>query len=168
MSDAYYQERARRRARIYWLAGLVAAVVLVVLVGLWALFHDACTRSFDRSPASVVSAYLTAVGQGNAPVAQECWEHDAYFDLNAGCSEICLSKVYGAQFEVQNVSVGEPATTPEGRANLPATVSIACAAGGETHTAEILLDSVSSNVPWKHWAIVHSTFGGTVVEPWCK
>jgi hypothetical protein len=101
-------------------------------------------------------------------VAQECWDHFAYFDLEAGCSEVCLSKVYGAQFEVVDITLGSPSTTPEGRANWPATVSIACAAGDESHTAEILLDSVSSNTPWKHWEIIHSTFGGSVVDPWCR
>ena len=58
--------------------------------------------------------------------------------------------------------------TPEGRAKLAAQVTIACTEGGETHQAEILLDSVAANLPWKHWGIVHSTFGGTVAEPWCE
>lgn len=168
MSDTYYRERAARRTRRWLiLAGIAAALVVVVLV-IRALFYDACTRSFDRSPRSIVSTFVDAVGSGDAAVAQECWEHHAYYDLEAGCSEICLSRVLGAQYRILDIALDSPHTTPDGRANLRATVSIECADGGEEHTAEILLDSVGSNVPWKHWAIIHSTFGGSVAKPWCK
>ena len=168
MSDTYYRERAARRARLWWiLGGLAATVVLVVLVTR-ALFYDACTRSFDRSPRSIVSTFVEAVGRGDTMVAQECWEHHAYYDLEAGCSEICLSRVLGAQYRVVDIALDSPYTTPDGRANLRAVVSIECAESGEEHSAEILLDSVGGNVPWKHWAIIRSTFGGTVAESWCK
>lgn len=168
MSDTYYRERAVRRARLRWmLGGLAIAVILAILVTR-ALFYDACTRSFDRSPRSIVSAFVDAVSRGDGAAAQGCWEHQAYYDLEAGCSEICLARVLGARYRVVDVAVDSPYTAPDGRANLRAVVSIECAEGGETHTAEILLDSVGGNVPWKHWAIICSTFGGTVAEPWCK
>jgi hypothetical protein len=168
MSDTYYRERAARRTRLWLiLGGITAAVVLVVLVAR-ALFYDACTRSFDRSPRSIVSTFVEAVGRGDAAVAQECWEHHAYYDIEAGCSEICLSRVLGTQYQVVDITLDPPYTTPDGRANLRATVSIECAESGEEHTAEILLDSVGGDVPWKHWAIIRSTFGGTVAEPWCE
>jgi len=168
MSDTYYQERARRRTRILWILGAIVAVVVLVVSVLWSLYHDACTRSFDRSPSAIISTFLEAVGRGDAIAARACWEHMAYYDLEAGCSEICLSKVYGAQFEIVDIVPGTPYTTPEGRSNIEANVTIACSEGSDTHTAEILLDSVESDVPWKHWTIIHSTFGGTIVEPWCK
>jgi hypothetical protein len=168
MSDSFYQERARRRTRTLLIVGAVAIVAILVVAVIWSLYRDSCTESFDRSPTAVVSTFLEAVGRGDMLSAQGCWEHDAYYELEAGCTEICLSKVYGAQFEIVEIAPGEPYTTAEGRANLETTVTIACTEGGESHTAEILLDSVGSAVPWKHWAIVHSTFGGTVVEPWCK
>ena len=168
MSDSYYQERARRRTRIWLIVGAVAIVAILVVVVIWSLYRDSCTGSFDRSPTAVVSTFLEAVGRGDAPAAQGCWEHDAYYELEAGCSEICLSKVYGTQFEIVDIAPGEPYTTDEGRANLKAAVTIACTEGADAHTAEILLDSVGSDLPWKHWTIVHSTFGGTIVEPWCK
>ena len=168
MSDSFYQERARRRIRILWIAGAVAVVAILVVVVIRSLYRDSCTRSFERSPSAVVSTFLEAVGRGDPFTAQGCWQHDAYYDLEAGCSEICLSKVYGAQYEIIDIAPGDPFTTPEGRANLKATVRIACTEGGEPHTAELLLDSVGSDLPWKHWTIVHSTFGGTIVEPWCK
>ena len=168
MSDAYYQERARRRTR-----RLIVAVILVSLVGclvaaVLALFYDACTRSFDRSPQAVIRAYVEAVRNDDAPRAQECWEHEAYYDLEAGCSEVCLSRFYGTPFEVREIDVGTPYTTPAARANLEASVTIACTGSDETHTAEIVLDSVGSGLPWRHWAVIRSGLGGTAVSAWCQ
>jgi hypothetical protein len=168
MSDSYYQERARRRTRIALIVGAVAIVVILVVVVIASFYRDSCTGSFERSPTAVVSTFLEAVSQGDPFTAQGCWHHDAYYDLEAGCSDICLSRVYGARYEIVDIVPGEPYTTSEGRANLQATVTIACTEGGDTHTAEVLLDTVGSDLPWKHWTIVHSTFGGTIVEPWCK
>ena len=110
---------------------------------------------------------MEAVGRGKVPAAQACWEHEAYYELEAGCSEICLSKVYGAPYEIVDIVPGEPYTTPEGRANLTATVTIACTEGGAPQRRDPARQR-GGDVPWKHWAIVHSTFGGTVAEPWCK
>jgi len=168
MSDSYYQQRARRRERILWIAGGLVLVALVVLLAVRALLYDACTRSLERSPRSVVQAYLDAVQLGNLPVAQSCWQRDAYYDLESGCSEICLSKVSGAQYKVLDIVLGEPIVTPQGRSHWTATVSIACLEGTEQHTAELLLDSVGADVPWKHWTILHSGLGGSVADPWCK
>ena len=168
MSDTYYLEWAARRARLWWILGGIAAAVVLVSLIIRALLYDACTRSFDRSPRSIVSTFVEAVGRGDAAVAQECWEHHAYYELEAGCSEICLSRALGARYRVVDIALDSPHITPAGRANLQATVFIECADSGEEHTGEILLDSVGGNVPWKHWAIIHSTFGGTLAEPWCK
>ena len=104
---------------------------------------------------------------GDAETAQECWEHETFYDLEAGCSEICLSRFYGAQFEMGQVVLAEPESTPEGRSNLRAQVPIVCTPGGDAHTAEILLDSVGRTLPWRHWTIIHSTLGGTTAEQWC-
>ena len=168
MSDTYYRERAARRARLWWLVGGLAAVIVLAILIIRALFYDACTRSFNRSPRSIVLTFVEAVERGDVAMAQECWERRAYHDLEAGCSEICLSRVLGTQYRVLDMALDSPRATPDGRANLRASVSIECAESGEEHTAEILLDSVGGNVPWKHWAIVRSTFGGTVAEAWCK
>jgi hypothetical protein len=150
------------------MAGAVTVLAVLVVAVIWTLFHDACTGSLDRAPRSVVSAFLEAVGRGDVLTAQECWEHETYYDLAAGCSEICLSKVYGAQFQIVDITLDEPQATPEGRANMEATVSIACSADGTEHTASILLDSVGPDLPWKHWEIIRSTFGGSVADAWCK
>jgi hypothetical protein len=168
MSDAFYQERARRRTRRFVVAVALVSLVGCLVAGVLALFYDACTRSFDRSPQAVVQAYVEAVRNGNAPQAQECWEHGAYYDLEAGCSEVCLSRFYGTPFEVRDLAVGTPYTTAAGRANLEASLSIACTGSDEAHTAEILLDSIGSGLPWRHWAIVRSELGGTAVSAWCQ
>lgn len=168
MSDAYYRERAARRTRTLLIIGALVTVAICAVLGVVGLFRDACTRGFDRSPHSVVSTFVDAVRRADVPVAQECWQHHVYYDLEAGCSEICLSRVFGAQYQVVDVTIGSPHTTPDGRANLKASVSIICDDSGQEHTAEITLDSVRGNVPWRHWEIIHSTFGGTVAEPWCK
>ena len=168
MSDAYYQERAKRRTRYMVIAGALVVIVACAAFGVVSVYYDACTKSFNRSPAAVVSAFVGAVGRGDAPLAQECWEHETFYDLEAGCSEICLSKVVGASYEVVEVTLDDMHITPDGRANVRASVSITCTEGREAHTGEILLDSVGANVPWKHWAIIHSTFGGSFAEPWCK
>jgi hypothetical protein len=168
MSDAYYQERARRRTRRLAVAVLLVSLLGCLVAGVLALFYDACTHSFDRSPQAVIQAYVEAVRNGDAPRAQECWEHEAYYDLGAGCSEVCLSRFYGTPFEVGDLALGAPYTTPAGRANIDASVTIACAGSDKAHTAEIVLDSVGSGLPWRHWAIVRSELGGTAVSAWCQ
>jgi hypothetical protein len=168
MSDEYFARRASRRTRVAWLLGGAAMLVLLGLLGLRSLFYDSCTHSYDRSPRAVIQTFTGAVGRGDIPAVQGCWEHYAYFDVGAGCSEICLAKVGGARFQVTDIVLGEASITPEGRSNLPVTVTVACTDSSETHRGEVLLDSVAGQVRWKHWAIVQSTFGGTVAEPWCK
>ena len=168
MSDAYFRERAARRARCRWILIGCGVVVILVLLGIRVLLYDSCTRSFDRSPRSVITTYAEAVSRGDLPVVQACWQHHTYYDLGAGCSQICLDRVSGAQYRITELTLEPETTAPDGRANLVATVSIECTQSGETHSGEILLDSVGGNVPWKHWAIIHSSFGGTVAEPWCR
>jgi hypothetical protein len=169
MSDSYYQERAKRRTRILLILGGLVVMVACIAAGVLSLMYDGCTRSFDRAPRSVISAYVNAVKLGDATTAQGCWQHQAFYELDAGCSEICLSKVWGAQYELTGLAVAdEPQITSDGRANLTATVSIDCTENAGTYTGEIVLDSVKANVPWRHWTIIRSTFGGTVAEPWCK
>lgn len=168
MSDAYYQERARRRTRRLVVAIALVSLVGCLVAGVLALFYDACTRSLDRSPQAVVQAYVEAVRNGNARQAQECWEHEAYYDLEAGCSEVCLSRFYGASFEVRDIALGAPYTSPGGRANIEASLSLACSGSDEAHNAEILLDSVGTGLPWRHWAIIRSELGGTAVSAWCQ
>lgn len=168
MSDSYYQQRAARRTRVVLAAGAAALVVACAAAAVVALFYDDCTGGFERSPRSDLLAYVAAVARGDVAAAQRCWERDAYYDLETGCSEICLSKAMGAPFELRQVELGTPEATTEGRTRLPARVTIACLPGGEEHAADVVLDSVAGDPPWKHWTIVHSTLGGTVVEPWCR
>lgn len=131
------------------------------------LFRDDCTNSFNRSPTEVIGSYLGAVSRGSVMDAQACWRHDAYFDLEAGCSEVCLLQVYGNEFDLADIQLMEETTTSRGRANIQSEVSIVCTITGETHQGEIILESVGRELPWRHWEIVRSSVGGTVAEPWC-
>ncbi len=168
MSDAYYQERAKRRTRRLLLVGALVALFACAVFGVSSLFYDACTGSFDRAPEAIVSSYLDAVRTGDAARAQECWEHETYYDLGAGCSEVCLSRALGVPFEVQEMEVGPAESTPDGRAQRLATVMVTCTGSGQSYGAEIMLDSVAGDVPWRHWSIISSTVGGTVAQPWCQ
>jgi hypothetical protein len=91
MSDQAYHQRGAKRARAWWvilgaLFGL--GYVYIVVVG---VFRDDCTNSLNRSPSEVIGAYSQVVSRGEILDAQACWQSEAYFDLEAGCSEVCLS-----------------------------------------------------------------------------
>jgi hypothetical protein len=167
MSDTFYQERARKRRQLLWSVIAVILVVVFALLARRALLYDSCTRSLDRTPQSVLTSYLAAVVAGNQTIAQDCWEHDAYYDLAAGCSEICLSRAYGHSFDVKELSLSEVTITSEGRQRIDVTVTLVCDSEGQSHTGQVTLDSVGSSVPWKHWAIIESSVGGTAVRAWC-
>ena len=168
MSDEYYRERAARRARVWWFLGLLILIIACGLFGAYNLFRDACTRSSDRSPQAVIRAYIDNIRQGNIDRARECWERDAYFNLESGCSEICLAHVSGTDFQIKDIHLQEPPVLENGRARLNATVAVACPLGGQEETGQITLDSTSKDYPWRHWHILKSDFGGTVADPWCK
>lgn len=168
MSDEYYRQRAAQRARIWWILGGVALALACLYLGITTLFRDSCTQSFDREPRSVITSYLGAVSEGDSGTAIECWSKDAYYDLDAGCSEVCLSRFYGTAIQIQNISLATLADLDASGSQITALVAIACAGSDETNQAEILLESSASNLPWRHWKIVHSDFGGTNAEPWCR
>lgn len=168
MSDEYYRQQAARRARIWWILGGLALTLICVYLGFSALFRDSCTQSFDRDPRTVVVSYLGAVNQGNSDVAIECWNKDAYYDLGSGCSEICLSRFYGTDYQVQDISLSVSPTSGTGASQINAVVQITCEGTAESHLGEIMLDSSAANLPWRHWKIVQSDFGGTNAEPWCR
>lgn len=168
MSDTYYRQRAGRRTRFWIVIAAIVALVICTILAVVNVFRDTCTNSFDRQPRAVVTSFINAVIRGDDTGVIRCWEHNAYYDLEAGCSEICLSRILGTPYQAVELALSEPYTTEAGRANILATVSIACPGSGEQHSGEILLDSVGGNVPWKHWKIVRSAFGGPLSAPWCK
>jgi hypothetical protein len=168
MSDQFYREQAARRARKLWIAGGLVAFIACLGLGIFSLYYDSCSGGFDRSPEAVVRSYANAVGEGRADRAQACWERDAFFNLESGCSELCLQAVMGNEFDVSSVELGVPVPAEGGRTRLPAQVSLTCQANGESHTADILLDTAGRGYPWRHWHIVVSSLGGTVAEPWCR
>ena len=168
MSDEYYREQAARRSRILWLLGAVVISIICLYIGFVSLFRDDCTRSYDRTPEGFINSYLRAIVNGDIEGAQACWDHDAYYELESGCSEMCLSRLSGTPINVDMIQIEEPIMTSDGRANISVSVTVTCAEDNTSFTGEIVLDSVGQNVPWKHWKIINSTFGGTPVEAWCQ
>jgi hypothetical protein len=168
MSDEYYRQRAARRTRLIWLSiGLVAAVMCLYLA-ITRIFWDECTQSFQRSPQAITQSYLQAIQQGNQEQPRRCWVDSAFFDLEAGCSEICVERILGTEYLINNISVGEVELTDDGRARQVVEVAVSCPAGGQSYTGALTLDSIRQNVPWQHWKIIHSTVGGPLSSPWCQ
>jgi len=168
MSDVHYQQQAARRARLLWIA---AALIIALSLGallVRALFRDTCTECFARDPRSVVSSFAQAVTGSDWDRVSACWERTAFYSLDAGCSEVCLSRLLGMPYELVGISLGEPYHTDAGRTRLLATVTVRCVASGEEETGDLLLDTVGANLPWRHWKIVESTFGGPLSDPWCQ
>jgi hypothetical protein len=167
LSDTYYREQAARRQRIWLMTGLAVVLLACSVLGVASVFRDTCTRSFDRSPRSVVTSYLDAIARGDTDNLIRCWVHNVYYDMEAGCSEICLSRVLGTSFHISELTISEP-YMEEGRARIRATISATCPDSDQPLTGEILLDGVTRAVRWRHWKIVRSSFGGTVTQPWCQ
>jgi hypothetical protein len=88
MADRVYVERARRQRSRLILLGLLLLLVACAVFAVRNSFYDLCTGSFDRDPRAVVDSYLQAIINGDPVRAQDCWDHNAFFDLNAGCSEV--------------------------------------------------------------------------------
>jgi len=167
LTDTHYRLRAARRTRILLSVGLIFLLLACSYLGVGAVFRDNCTGSFDRAPRSVVNSFIEAITSGDGQAVIRCWDDRAYYDLGAGCSEICLSRILGTSYRVVDLTLSEP-DTEDGRARIVATVSIVCPDSGEPHTGEIVLDGIASSVPWRHWKIVRSTFGGPMSALWCR
>jgi hypothetical protein len=168
MSDTYYRERAAQRTRRFTIIGGIIAVFACAAFSVFSVFRDTCTGGFDRSPDAVVRNFVEGVRSGEVDTLTSCWQHQAYYDLESGCSEICLGRILGTQYQLVEVQFGDQLTADEGRARIAAQVTVTCPGGEGPYTGDVTLDSVASNVPWRHWKIVHSTFGGPLSDPWCQ
>lgn len=168
MSDTYYREKAAKRRRIYMLISALVFFVLCIYLSAYAFFYDSCTASFDREPESIVRSYINYISIGNEEGVINCWKHQTYYELDAGCSDICLSRVLGTELEISYMTLDQPEETEDGRANLKATVMVTCSGGSSQHEGELILDGIISDLPWRHWKIIQSSVGGTISEPWCK
>ncbi len=140
--------------------------VLCLALFVTGLFRDDCTGSFERSPQAIARRYVAALRNGDLNAAQACWEHFAYFDLESGCSEICIQRIAGRPFELREVEVSETMYTQDGRARLSLQVTVTCQ--GAPFQGVLTLDSVARPLPWRHWRIVHSTLGGQLSALWCE
>ncbi len=148
-------------------AVLVLSMLCAVLF-VRSLFHDDCTGTFARSPQAVAEAYVHAVAAGDVQAAQACWEHFAWFDVEAGCSEICVQRIAGRNFTLKGMEItGETENPPEERARLEVLVRVTCGQGTMPLEGSLTLDSTASPLPWRHWKIIHSTFGGQMSHLWC-
>jgi len=150
ISDEYYREQATRQARIWWLIGSLVISIICLYATFVSLFRDDCSKSYNRSPEAVISAYMDAIKRGDFEHAQACWEHEAYHELESGCSEMCLSRASGMQFSVENFKIADHIITPDGRVISLASVMVNCAENGETFTGEITLDGVGQDIHWRH------------------
>jgi hypothetical protein len=165
--DEQYQARAARQRRMVILAGTLLALAACVFFAVSNTFYDRCTNSFERGADAVARSYLQALSQGDLDRVQNCWVRTAYFEVGSGCSEVCLSRVLGVPVQVQAVQVGQPALSGDGRARLEAEVQVTCPDGSPA-SGQLVLDSVTGAVPWKHWRVIESTVGGTAAQPWCR
>jgi hypothetical protein len=168
MSDTYYRERAARRARITWLVIIVVFSVGCLAFSAYRIFYDECTKSFARNPEAILRSYIQAIANGDAEQARSCWVDNAYFDLESGCSEICISHILKTQYVVNTIDFSTETITSDSRANLQASISLTCPGSSQQHTAQVTLDSIPQKVPWQHWKIISSDLGGTLSEPWCQ
>lgn len=168
MSDAYYRERAARRSRLIWgIVGIIVAIACIFFA-VTRIFWDECTQSFARSPEAVARSYVEAISRGDTEQPRRCWVDQAYFDLETGCSEICISRVAGKPMQVTDVQVSSQELTEDGRAQHRVSITVTCTDQGQGFSGEILLDSIRQNVPWQHWKIIYSTVGGPLSAPWCQ
>lgn len=167
MSDTFYREQAARQTRITTLiiVGLTT-IACLVLFGIRS-FQDNCTGSFDRAPESVITSYIEHITNRNPDGTRRCWVDEAYFSLETGCSEICIGRLFGTPYQVMDMLLEPETITAANRAEILAQVTIACADGTQ-NTGQIVLDGVPRDVPWRHWKIVQSEFGGQLGESWCR
>lgn len=165
--DEHYQARASRQRRILVIVGVLVVMAACAFFAINNTFYDRCTASFNRDPQAVVSSYLDAISKGDLNRVQNCWVRANYFDINSGCSELCLSRVLGTAYAIKKVDVGQPVTAENGRGTIQAGVTVTCP-GGADASGEITLDAVAGGVPWKHWRVARSTIGGSATQPWCK
>lgn len=168
MSDDLYRQQSARRARMIGLILGGLALVACAVLGVINLYRDDCTGGFDRAPQAVVRSFIEAISRGDGEAVRRCWQPQAFFSLEAGCSEICLSRVLGIDYRIQQIEVGNPSITNEGRARLTVRVVLSCPEGEARYEGEVLLDGIAQELPWRHWKIIHSTVGGALASPWCQ
>jgi hypothetical protein len=168
VTDEYFREQSARRARrLYLISGLVIGVICLG-IGVISLFYDSCTRSFDRAPQTVISSYIDWISQGNPSQAQKCWDRDAYYNLDSGCSEICLQRNLGKQLVITSVSFDPTQVSSSDGLLMNGTLEVTCQQSGKVEKGQFTLHTPNQSVGWKHWQIRNSSIGGTLAEPWCK
>ncbi len=167
LPDQHWSARAARQSRLMLAVATSIVLVSCVLFVWFALYRDSCTGGLDRAPESVLRSYLDAIVNEKGQRLTRCWEAQAFYDLDAGCSDICLARILGTHFEIVSLDLSEPYAEGN-RMRIRALVTASCPSEEILHSGEIVLDSTGWNAPWRHWRIVSSTFGGSATAPWCR
>ena len=71
--------------------------------------------------------------------------------------------IAAAVFEILDVNYGAAYSSLDGRLYLDVELTAVCEDSSQEYSPEIILDTVEQNDPWKHWHIIYSTLGGTLV-----
>lgn len=166
MADDHFVLRAARVRRLITVLLVLVVSGACMFFAVRNTFFDRCTNSYERGAETVTQSYLTALAGGDAARTQSCWVREQFFKLEAGCSEICLTKVLGSGFTVTATQVGVAYETESRRSALDVQVAVQCPDGSQ-HSGVLVLDSLAGFVPWKHWRVSASTVGGTAVDAWC-
>lgn len=167
-TDEFFIQRRSRRLRKILLAGIPLLAVVCLAAVFYTSFRDTCTHSFDRTPEGVISGYFRAIASEDTRLVMPCWDHYAYYSLDSGCSEICLSHLLGVPLEIKAIKAEALRPTDQGRYNLEVSVEVVCSRDGQRHAGEAVLDTVNAELPWAHWKIIRSTIGGSIAHPWCQ
>ncbi len=165
--ENYYRRQAARKNRIIIIFGILAIITAGIVILVRNTFYDFCTNSYDRSPAGVIQSYISAIENGNGNTVRRCWDRTTYYEVSSGCSEICVSRLYGTDYEIESMDL-TGSQFVDNRSRITATLDISCPSSGETHKSKIVLDSIQQDFSWKHWKILESDFGGPISDPWCQ
>lgn len=166
MTDSKYQNNWKRRARMFALVAAIGLMVACVVFATVSVFRDSCTGSYDRSPELVIKSFADAIQRTDPVTIVNCWDHNKFYELNTGCTEICLEHILGTPLNIVGTQISD-VFQQDGRDRIRASVIVNCPDSNEQHTAEILLDTRNSSLPWAHWKIIQSNYGGEMGNTWC-
>jgi hypothetical protein len=166
MSDSKYQTMWKRRVKMIALIAGVGLMLGCLVFGTLSVFRDSCTGSYDRSPELVLKSFTSAIQKTDPVTIINCWDHNKFYELTTGCTEVCLERVLGVPLNVIETQISD-VFQQDGRDRIRASMIVSCPNSDQQHTAELLLDTRKANLPWAHWKIIQSNYGGEMGNSWC-
>ena len=168
MSDAYYRSSLPRRHPDAALLGVIVLGLGCAAFGVYSVFRDTCTNSFDRQPEAVINSFTTAVAQGDANTATACWHHLAYLDVASGCSEICLSRLWGTPYQI-NETHAQPQhrTRRKDAFGGPLRWTYPARMASSTPPRSASWTASTAKCPGVTGRSCAAIFGGPLSDPWC-